>query len=446
MNLKTFKTGGVHPPENKLSAAVPIVTLPPPKQAYIPLSQHLGQPAVPVVRRGDKVKAGSLIAQGQAFISANIHSSVSGTVSKIDDIIDVSGYRKKAIIINTEGDEWEEGIDRSEKLTSEINLDPEKIFEKIKEMGVVGLGGAAFPTYVKYLPPPGDVRADTLIINGVECEPYLTADYRIMLEKSDEILTGINIMMKAGRVDRAMIGIEVNKPEAIELLTRKAVKFPGVEVVPLEVKYPQGAEKQLIKALLNREIPGGKLPLDVGCIINNIGTALAVYEAVQKNKPLIERVVTISGKRLSKTGNFRVRIGAQASFLLAALQEDLPPGTSKVISGGPMMGKAVNNLDIPITKGTSGFILIDEREGKRKEAKNCIRCAKCISVCPMGLEPHLLEKLAERKNFDACETGGAADCMECGSCSYTCPSARPLLDYIRYGKANVMRIMRERRQ
>lgn len=446
MNLKTFKTGGVHPPENKLSAAVPIKTIPPPRQVSIPVSQHLGQPAVPVVDKGDKVKAGTLIAKGEAFISANIHSSVSGTVLKIDDVLDVSGYRKKAIVINTEGDEWEESIDRSEEPVYEIDLEPQQIIDKIKTMGIVGLGGAAFPAYVKYLPLPGGIKADTLIINGVECEPYLTADHRVMLEKSDEILVGIQIMMKAGRVDRAMIGIEANKLDAIELLTGKAGKFPGIEVVPLQVKYPQGAEKQLIKALLNREVPSGKLPLDVGCIINNIGTALAIYEAVQKNKPLIERVVTITGKNLARPGNFRVRIGSPAALLLDALQEDVPPETGKVICGGPMMGKSVNTLAIPITKGTSGFILMGKEEAARNEAKNCIRCAKCISACPMGLEPHLLEKLAERKNFEACEAGGVADCMECGSCSYTCPSGRPLLDYIRYGKANVMRIMRQRRQ
>jgi electron transport complex protein RnfC len=446
VKLNTFKIGGVHPPENKISAALPIKTLPPPKQVRLLLSQHLGQPAVPVVKKGDRVKVGALIAGGEAFISANIHSSVSGTVLKIDNVIDVSGYRKEAIVIQREGDEWEDSIDRSEELNNDISLAPEEIIDKIKEMGIVGLGGAAFPSHVKYLPLPGDAaKADTLVINGVECEPYLTADHRVMLEKSDEILSGIRVMMKAGRVDRAIIGIEANKADAIELLSGKARAIPGLEIVPLKVKYPQGAEKQLIKALLNREIPSGKLPLDVGCIINNIGTALAVYEAVQKNKPLIERVVTMTGKSLKKTGNFKVRMGSPASILLEALQEELPPGTARIICGGPMMGKAVNNLEIPISKGTSGFLLLDEREARRKETKNCIRCAKCISVCPMGLEPYLLEKLAERRNFEACETEDIVDCMECGSCSFTCPSNRFLLDYIRYGKTNVMRIMRDRR-
>lgn len=445
MKLRTFKIGGIHPPQNKIAAKEPIKTLPPPKQVNILLSQHLGKPAVPLVQKGDRVKAGTLIAKGDAFISANIHSSVSGTVTRIDDVLDASGYMNKAIAIETQGDEWEPGIDLSGEIACDIKLEPEQIIDKIKEMGIVGLGGATFPSHVKYQPLKDKKPFDVLVINGVECEPYLTADHRIMLERSDEILVGVRIMMKAGKVDRAVIGIEANKPDAIELLSSKARNIPGVAVVPLKVKYPQGAEKQLLKALLNREIPSGKLPPDVGCIINNVGTALAIYEAVQKNKPLVERVVTMSGKKLVRTGNFKVRIGAPVSTLLEALGENPPAGAAKIICGGPMMGKALNNLDIPVTKGSSGFILLDENEAVRREVQNCIHCAKCVGVCPMGLEPYLLEKLAEKQDFEACERAGAADCMECGSCSYTCPAARPLLDYIRYGKTNVMRIIRERR-
>ncbi|MCP4218123.1 MAG: electron transport complex subunit RsxC [bacterium] len=445
MNLKTFKMGGVHPPENKMSAAEPIQTLGLPKQASIPLSQHLGAPAVACVKKGDTVKVGTLIAKGESFISANIHSSVSGTVFKIDEVLDASGYRKKAVIVKVEGDEWEESVNRSTDLVKEIKANPKQILDKIKEMGIVGLGGATFPAHVKYM-VGDDRKADTLVINAVECEPYLTADHRVMLERTDEILVGIQIMMKAGKVDRALVGIEANKMDAIQLMTEKAANYPGVEIVPLKVQYPQGAEKQLIKALLNREIPSGKLPLDVGCIVNNVGTALAIYEAVQKNKPLFERVVTMTGKKLSKTGNFMARVGTPATMMLDALGETMPEGTAKIISGGPMMGKAVNTLDVPITKGTSGMILMDAAEAKRNEPSNCIRCAKCVSVCPMGLEPYLLEKVAEKEDFDTCEQEDIADCIECGSCSYTCPSARPLLDYIRHGKGNVMRIMRERRQ
>ncbi|MEN8154752.1 MAG: electron transport complex subunit RsxC [Acidobacteriota bacterium] len=445
MKLKTFKMGGVHPPENKKTADIAVVNVDIPKKVSVTLSQHLGVPAAPVVEKGAKVKVGTLIGEAKGFISANIHSPVSGTVFKVDGVTDATGYRKDSVIINVEGDEWEEKIDRSEELVKDIKLSPEEIIQRIKDCGIVGMGGAAFPTHVKYMFPEGKT-ADTLVVNGVECEPYLTSDHRVMLEHPDEILVGVSIMMKAGKVDKAMIGVESNKPDAIELLTKKAKDYPGVEIVPLKVQYPQGAEKQLIKALLNREIPSGKLPLDVGCIVNNIGTALAIYEAVQKNKPLIERVITLTGKGLKKGGNFLVRIGTPAKSMLDKLGEEIPGDTGKLISGGPMMGKAVNNLDIPVTKGTSGIVLMSENEASRNKIQNCIRCSKCVSVCPMGLEPYLLEKLAEKDMFDECEAEGIVDCIECGSCSYTCPSSRQLLDHIRYGKQNVMRIMRERRQ
>lgn len=445
MKLKTFSLGGVHPPENKLSADTPIQSLGLPKQVCLPLNQNLGAPATPVVNKGDKVKTGTLVAKGEAFISANLHSPVSGTVLKIDDALDASGYRSKAIFITVEGDEWEETINRSPSLDKEIKLSPEAILEKIKEMGVVGLGGATFPAHIKYL-ISGDKKADTLVINGVECEPFLTSDHRLMLEKADEILVGVRIMMKAGKVDRAIIGIENNKPDAIALMTEKAREYPGIEVTPLKVQYPQGAEKQLIQALLHREIPSGKLPLDVGCIVNNVGTAFAVYEAVQKNKPLIERVVSFTGKNLPKRGNFMARIGVSAQLMLDTLGVTLPADTGKIISGGPMMGKAVNSLNIPITKGTSGIVLMDEADARRHKEQSCIRCAKCVGVCPMGLEPYLLEKYARKDDFENCEAALVQDCIECGSCSFTCPSAVPLLDFIRHGKINVMRIMRERRQ
>jgi len=446
MKLKTFKIGGVHPPENKLSANVPIAPTGVPKQVSIPLSQHLGAPSDPVVEKGTAVKVGTLIARkGKAFISANIHSSVSGTVVKIDDVPDSSGYRKPAVIIKVEGDVWEDSIDRSPDLVKEIKSDRDAILQKIEDMGIVGLGGATFPSHIKYM-VDDKRKADTLVINGVECEPYLTCDHRLMLERTEEIMVGIQIMMKAAKVDRAMIGIESNKPDAIQKMQECAKAYKGVEVVPLKVQYPQGAEKQLIKALLNREIPGGKLPLDVGVVINNVGTAFAIYEAIQKNKPMVERVVTITGKNLKKTGNFLTRIGSPATMLLEALGETLPEKTTKIINGGPMMGKAVNSLDIPITKGTCGFVLVDESEALRAEPDFCIRCAKCVGVCPIGLEPYRLEQLSNRQNYELCEAESITDCIECGSCSYTCPSCRPLLDYIRFGKANVMRIQRERRQ
>ena len=389
-SLKTFKPGGVHPAENKLSKDRQIEILPIPKVAYIPFSQHLGAPAKVLVNRGDQVKAGQLIAKGEAFISANIHSSVSGKVKKIDNVIDTSGYRKSAVVIDVEGDEWEDTIDRSDEIKKDITLSQKEIIDKINAMGVVGLGGAAFPSHVKLMVPDGK-KAEVLIINGVECEPYLTSDHMLMMEKGEQILTGTKILMRALGVAKAMIGIENNKPDVIEYLTELAKDYEGIEVYALKVKYPQGAEKQLIKALTNREVPSGKLPVEVGAVVNNAGTAYAVYEAVQKNKPLFERVVTITGKSVKNPSNWLVRIGTPISDLIEAAG-GLPEDTGKVIGGGPMMGKALTSLDVPVVKGTSGILIMKEEESDREIIKNCIRCSKCVSVCPMGLEPYLIEK------------------------------------------------------
>ncbi|OQA02377.1 MAG: Electron transport complex protein RnfC [Bacteroidetes bacterium ADurb.Bin408] len=441
--MKTFKIGGVHPEENKLSSHNPIEILPLPKVASIPLSQHLGAPALPLVEKGAKVKVGQLIAKAQGFISANIHASVSGTVAKIDDITDTSGYRRKAIIINVEGDEWDESIDRSNELKKDITLDAKQIIEKINSMGVVGLGGATFPTYVKMMIPEGK-KADVLIINGVECEPYLTSDHRLMLEKGEEMIVGVTILMKALNVNKAIIGIESNKMDAIQHLADIVKKYKGVEIEPLKVRYPQGGEKQLIKALINREVPSGKLPIDVGCVVQNVGTAFAVYEAVQKNKPLFERVVTITGKNLKKTANFMVRMGTPVNDLIEAVG-GLPENTGKIINGGPMMGKALNSTETPIVKGSSGIVIMPEINACRIETLNCIRCAKCVSVCPMGLEPFFIAALSELLKFPEIENESVMDCIECGSCAYICPSGRPLLDNIRLAKNKVGQIIRNRK-
>jgi len=440
--LKTFKKGGVHPPENKLSQNAPIKVLPLPDMVYITLSQHLGVPANPVVKKGDIVKAGQLIAKGEAFISANIHSSVSGVVDKIDDITDTSGYRKKAIVIKVEGDNWEEGIDLGTSVIRECILTPEEITRRINEKGIVGMGGATFPSHVKMMVPQGK-KAEYLIINGVECEPYLTSDHRLMLEKGEEMLVGITIQMKALGVTQAIIGIENNKPDAIAHLRKLLHSYPGITIEPLKVKYPQGGEKQLIKALVNREVPSGKLPIEVGCVVHNVGTSFAVYEAVQKNKPIVERVVTVTGKKLAMPSNFLVRIGTPISFLIEAAG-GLPENTGKVVNGGPMMGKALVTTDAPVTKGTSGVLIISKEEATRKPVLNCIRCARCASNCPMGLEPHLLAVLSDKKRFDDCEKECIMDCIECGSCLYICPSGRPLLDHIRNGKMAVGKIIRSR--
>ena len=440
--LKTFALGGVHPKENKLSSGAAIETLAVPKQALVPLGQNLGAPSKPLVKRGDKVKVGQLIAEASGFISTNIHSPVSGSVLKIDNLIDGTGFRRPGIVINVEGDEWDENIDRSDDLKTEIDLSSEEIIEKVKQAGLVGMGGATFPTYVKLMPPPGK-KAEYLIINGVECEPYLTSDHRLMLEKGPEIAVGIKILMKALKVDKAIIGIENNKQDAIAHMREVTKSFEGVSVVSLKVQYPQGGEKQLIKAVVNREVPSGKLPIEVGCVVQNVGTAFSTYEAVQKNKPLFERVVTVTGKSVKKPSNFLTRIGTPIKELIEAA-EGLPEDTGKIIGGGPMMGKAVTSLDIPVVKGSSGVLLMKKEEAHRKQPSTCIRCSKCTYVCPMGLEPFLLSKSAKIGKYEITEKEMIMDCIECGSCQYTCPANIPLLDYLRLGKSKVGQIIRNR--
>jgi len=451
MKIKTFSMGGIHPNENKLTHEVPTVVAELPKQAIFPLSQHIGAPAKPIVQKGDKVKVGTLIAEAGGFVSAPIFSSVSGTVFKVDTAIDATGYRKPAIIINVEGDEWEETIDRSNKLELVENhpeLTPEEIVNRIKNAGVVGMGGACFPTFIKLTPPP-TAKAECVIINAVECEPYITADYRLMMERSDEILVGLELLMIGAKVTKGYIGIETNKPAAIELLSEKcAKKFGGskyqVEVVPLKQRYPQGGEKQLVDAVIQRQVPAPPaIPVNVGAIVQNVGTAFAVYEAVMKNKPLFERYTTVTGKKLANPGNFQVRMGTPMKDLIDFCG-GMPEGDNKLLAGGPMMGKALTSVEVPICKGTNSVTIISDDEARRKEPQPCIRCAKCVGVCPMGLEPYLLAKLSEVKNWERAESEDITSCIECGSCHYTCPAHRPLLDNIRQGKATVMGIIRSR--
>lgn len=442
--IKTFPKGGIHPPDNKLSANRGIEDFPLPKTVNIPVAQHLGVPASILVKRGDMVKAGQLIAKAEGFVSANIHSSVSGKVAKVEPVMDSSGYRRPTVIINVEGDEWEENINRGNKLITDFDLSPKEIIDKILAAGLVGMGGATFPSHVKLSIPEGK-KAEFLIINGVECEPYLTADHALMLEKGEEILVGISIMMKALGVNKAMIGIENNKPDAINHLTELSNNHDNITVHPLKVKYPQGGEKQLIKALTGREVPSGKLPVDVGAVVFNVGTVFATYEAVQKNKPLMERIITVTGMEVKEPKNFRVRIGTPVSQLVEAVG-GLPENTGKVINGGPMMGRALNTLDIPVVKGSSGLLFIPSEDAKRKEVSPCIRCTKCVSVCPMMLEPYLLKPLTEKEIFDKLESNRVMDCIECGSCSFICPANIPLLDWIRLGKARVGKIIRTRKK
>ena len=446
MRLRTFSMGGVHPEENKITADKATVVAALPKQAIFPLGQHIGAPAKPVVSRGDKVKVGTLIAEAGGFVSAPIHSSVSGTVVKVDSAIDATGYRHPAIYINVEGDEWEESIDRSDKLETRADhqeLTPEEIVSRIKEAGVTGMGGAGFPTFIKLCPPPG-AKAECVILNGVECEPYITSDYRLMMEHADEILVGLDLLMKAAKVERGYIGIEDNKPEAIALFEKKTASDPRVEIVALEKKYPQGGEKQLVDAVTGRQVPAPPaIPVNVGAIVQNVGTAYAVYQAVMKRKPLFERYTTVTGKKLSNPGNFLVRMGTPMRDLIEACG-GMPEGENKVLAGGPMMGKSVVSTDVTVCKGTNSITILTDADAHRKPIQPCIRCAKCVSACPMGLEPYLLATLSSFKEWERLEAEQVTSCISCGSCQFTCPSHRPILDNILQGKGVVMGIIKSR--
>lgn len=448
MKIHTFHLGGVHPEENKITAEMSTQVAALPKQAIFPLSQHIGAPAKPVVQRGDKVKVGTLIAEAGGFVSAPIYSSVSGTVAKIDTSIDATGYRKPVIIINVEGDEWEETIDRTEqleKLSNHPELTSEEIVERIKVAGVTGMGGAGFPTFIKLCPPPS-AKAECVIINGVECEPYITSDYRLMMEHSDEIIEGVRLLMKAAKVDKAYIGIEDNKPKAIQLFEEKVADIQGIEVVPLAKKYPQGGEKQLVDAVIHRQVPAPPaIPVNVGAIVQNVGTAFAVYQAVMKHKPLFERYTTVTGKKIKNPGNFLVRMGTPFSQLIDACG-GLPDEDNKVLAGGPMMGKAVMSLDVPVCKGTNSITVLSGFDAHRKNIQPCIRCGKCIDACPMGLEPYLLATLSSLKEYERLEQEDVTSCISCGSCQFTCPSHRPILDNILQGKGAVMSIIKSRQK
>lgn len=444
MFLKTFSKGGVHPEENKISQDSPIQVQPIPKTVSILLGQHIGKPATPVVSRGDEVKVGTLIAKADGFVSANIHSSVSGKVKKIETILDASGYEKPCITIQCDGEDiWEETIDRTPEIVRDIKLSSEEIIQRIAECGIVGMGGATFPTNVKLMPPK-DATPECVIINGAECEPYLTADHRTLLERGEEVLIGLQILMKSVGVTKGYIAIENNKRDAIDKLTQLVSTMPGIEIVPMRVKYPQGGEKQLIDTVLKRRVASGKLPVTEGAIVQNVGTALAVYEAVQKHKPLVERVVTVTGKAVKNPCNLLVRIGTPLSELIETAG-GMPRSTAKLVSGGPMMGKAVYSDEIPVAKGTSGVLMLLEEDTKRRPMRNCIRCAKCVGACPMGLNPAFLMRDTVYRDWDALEANHVYDCIECGSCSFICPANRPLLDHICMGKGRVMAIRRARK-
>lgn len=440
--MKTFHKGGIHPNDNKLNADAPAETLPTGEVLCVMVNQHLGAPSTPIVKKGDKVKRGQPLTENTAFVGSVVHAPVSGTVQNVADAPDTGNFMRPAIFIKTEGDEVEDFISDDPALDRDIRLSAEEIVTRIKEMGIVGLGGACFPTHVK-LSVPKDCKAEYLLVNAVECEPFLTDDYRLMMDKPDEILVGIRILMKALSVNRAIVGVEANKPKAVALLKEKAAAFDGITVETLQMKYPQGAEKQLVKALTGREVPSGKLPIHAGCVVQNVGTCFAVYEAVQKHKPLTERLVTVTGPAVERPRNFWVRIGTPVSALVEACG-GLPENTGKIIAGGPMMGKAIPHLNLPVTKGLSALLLLPEELAHRGPVAHCIRCGKCVEACPMGLEPYLLHAAVRNRRMDLCERHHITDCIECGCCQYTCPSFRPLLDTLRLGKAQVNQIIRNR--
>ena len=443
---QTFRIGGVHPDDNKISRNCEIEVLPLPQTVYISMAQHLGAPAKPIVAVGDKVKAGQPIAEPGGFISAWVHSSVSGTVKSIAPRKDISGNYMTHIEIAVEGDEWAEGIDLSDTLVTDIPSDRAAVLAKIQACGVVGLGGATFPTHVKLNPAPGSV-AECLILNGAECEPFLTSDNRIMIERSREIVVGAAIMKMVLGNCPAVIAIEENKPEAIKAMSEAVSElgYSGIEVMTLKKKYPQGGEKQLINAVMRREVKSGGLPISAGAVVQNVATSLAVYEAVQKNKPLVTNTMTITGDCLDPEAqhNYLFRIGMPLSYI-AQYAGGVPEKCAKIVSGGPMMGKAISNMDACTVKGSSSLLYLSQAFTKRGEASYCIRCGKCADACPMGLEPFLLNKLAKHGRMDELEANAIQDCISCGCCQYTCPANIPLLDTINIAKGDVMRIIKSR--
>ncbi len=444
MSKRTFSIGGVHPHDGKISRECAIEPLPIAPSVFLSVAQHIGAPSVPVVAVGDKVKVGQVIAEPGGFVGAYIHASVSGTVKSIAPRADLAGRTSTHIEIAVEGDEWAPGIDLSDTLVTALPEDNKATIEKIRQGGVVGLGGATFPTHVKLSPPPGS-KCERVIINGCECEPYLTSDFRVLLEKGEQVVVGAAILSKVMGNVPCTIAIEENKPEAIAHI--KAVigrlGYQGMEVMEMKMRYPQGGEKQLIDAVMHRQVGSGALPISVGAVVQNVGTALAVYDAVQKNKPLVDNTITVTGECFPRQANLLVRVGTPLRYIVDYLG-GVPEEAAKIISGGPMMGRAVANLDAATVKGTGALLFLTEKQTRRAPETHCIRCGKCADACPMGLEPFLLNKLSQAKDTEALEANAAQDCIECGCCLYSCPAHIPLLDHIRVGKGFVMSAIRAR--
>ncbi|MCG8500953.1 MAG: electron transport complex subunit RsxC [Firmicutes bacterium] len=434
MKILTFK-GGIHPHDNKTAtASVDIVTLDAPQTLIFPMQQHIGAPCEPLVTVGEQVKMGQKIADSKAFISAPIHASVSGKVIAIEPVLHPSGSKVMSVIIENDGlDTVHESIAPKGDLSA---LEPKEIVEIVREAGIVGMGGAGFPTSVKLSPPP-DKKINHVIINGAECEPYLTSDHRVMLEEPEDVIAGLKIIMKVLGLDKGYIGIEVNKSDAIKVMEQHAAKEKGIEVVRLQTKYPQGAEKQLIQVVTGEEVPSGALPADVGAIVNNIDTCTAIARAVKTGMPLIRRIVTVSGSAVKEPRNYSVRIGTPFKALFeksGGFRED----PFKIVMGGPMMGIAQFSIDVPVVKGTSGLLAFTEKEVTLQPEGPCIRCGKCLDACPMNLLPLYLNAYAVKDDLDKAEAYHAADCIECGSCSYVCPAKRHLVQTIRVAKQTII--------
>ena len=437
--VKSFK-GGVHPSEWKeLTEKMAFEVMPNPKLVIVPISQHIGKPAKPLVKKKDEVKAGQAIAEAEGFISSPIHAPVSGIVKDIHREATVTGFPKDSIIIQA---------NEENEIEAMPSLDPasitdEDIRKRVKEAGIVGQGGAAFPTFVK-LTPPDSAKIDYVILNGCECEPYLTRDDRYMLERTEDVISGLKLIMKALGVAKGAIGIENNKPEAIAAMEKAVASDPNITIETLQTKYPQGAEKMLIKAVLDREVPPGKLPLDVGCVIQNIGTAIAIHDAVVKGEAQITAAVTVSGGGINEPKNVIVRVGTPLSDVLdycGGVKEE----AAKVVVGGPMMGVSQFDMAAPIMKATSGILVLTKEEVNAYPETPCLKCGKCIEVCPLGLTPTKLARLSELERLEDAEDFGITTCMECGTCTFTCPANIPLVQWIRLGKQRVMALQRERK-
>lgn len=437
MKKKTFPHG-THPPEHKdLTEDKPLETMPPPEKVFIPLQQHFGAPAKPLVKKGDEVFLGQKIGEAPALFSAPVHSSVSGKVLAVEAYNHPLGRPVLTVAIANNGED--KGPEVSLENEDPFSLAPDKIREIIREAGIVGMGGAAFPTAVK-LTPPKEKPIDTVIINGCECEPVLTADYRMMLEFPDDIIEGSELIRQTTGAGKVIFGIEDNKPAAFELLREKNSR-PATEVALLRTKYPQGAEKNLIYALLKREVPRGGLPFDVGVVVQNVATAKSVWDAVRNGKPLYERVMTVSGLGVSSPKNLLVRIGTPFRDVLSYCG-GLKEGVNTIIMGGPMMGLAQWTLDTPVIKGTSGLLAWSDPNPPKEFP--CIRCGRCVTHCPMGLVPTQLMKLSRNELYPEAETWGILDCVECGSCQFSCPANIPLVHWIRLGKTTVISLKRKK--